>query len=65
MIYKSSHGTVYATGDIHGNFTGLVKFVAENLENCDVIVCGDIGIRIIIRLETGPYPIIAMPYLTV
>ena len=44
MIYKSSHGTVYATGDIHGNFTGLVKFVAENLENCDVIVCGDIGV---------------------
>ena len=36
--------SVYATGDLHGNFNGILGFVKRyDLKDCAIIFCGDIG----------------------
>lgn len=40
-----SNDSIYATGDLHGNFEAITYNIKQHdLQNCAIIVCGDIGI---------------------
>ena len=43
-IYDVKCDTVYAIGDIHGNFNALLNWIkVKDLRDCAIICCGDIG----------------------
>lgn len=44
-IYSVDTDEIYFVGDLHGDFSQINVFThSKNLENCAIIICGDIGI---------------------
>ena len=44
-LYKIDTENVLFTGDLHGEFSVITVTINRyNLENCAIVVCGDIGI---------------------
>lgn len=44
-VYKTDTDNIYFAGDLHGEFPAITVTINRfNLENCTIVICGDIGI---------------------
>ena len=45
MIINSDKETIFAIGDIHGEFAAIANWIKTNdLRDCAIIFCGDFGL---------------------